>query len=181
MPPAFLASLSSEQGRAVKWLSHVKRTDSSSPEPYTEIAVPIVLGALFFLVFAVLFVVMYRAWRWERTELLKKQHNQPREEGTVQVGKAELSCESSAIICEMDSQRVDQELPVREEGLPHELPDADIVPQELPAASVYEILAEKDDDHNERERQSSEVVSVTRGNTPQTILRHSKFKEGRIA
>ncbi|KAI3319345.1 hypothetical protein HD806DRAFT_509721 [Xylariaceae sp. AK1471] len=156
MPPEFLCSLSFKKIRAVQRSSQTKSTE---PED-SEIAVPIVLGAIFVVVFTLLFFAMYRSWRWERAQALKKEQNEAKEEGLGRLEKAELSAGSSVMINEMDSQCEGQELPGTKEGLPHELPEANIVPQELPAASLHEMSAECDNNQNEKAWQSTEAALI---------------------
>lgn len=126
------------------------------------ITLPIVFSMVTAAVFAVFFFTLYKSRRSERADALKKRQDEAREEGAGDglYRKAELSGGSSVVIHEMDSQRQDQELPDRKEGMPHELPEV-IVPQELPAAlNEMPVEESSDDQMSKARRQSMETQSI---------------------
>ncbi|KAI1361808.1 hypothetical protein F5Y08DRAFT_313640 [Xylaria arbuscula] len=107
---------------------------------------PVLLSAIIFPVIVILvlvpfFILMYRAWRWERVNGRNTKLPEIKQEENGQFEKAELSCGSSVIISEMDSQSKAEELPEREGGRPHEMLGTMSFPQELPG-DLLEMPAE---------------------------------------
>ncbi|KAI0468532.1 hypothetical protein F4859DRAFT_524444 [Xylaria cf. heliscus] len=112
----------------------------------SETLLPIIIGIIFISVFIPLFYLMFRSWRWEKANILKKQGAEAKEEGNGIFEKAELSSDPSVVIHEMHNVQETQELPERQEGLSHELPGSTALPQELPAA-LHEM---PDKDYNKK-------------------------------
>jgi len=124
-------------------LSHRQHPNSAEASSYfarssqlgAELALPVVVGAVIFFPIVLLLVLMFRQAAAEGWVFFKRAKEDNTEE--VQIdglrSKPELSADSSAVRQEMDGQQEPQELPERKEGLPHELPSAHNVPQELSA------------------------------------------------
>ncbi|KAI1267730.1 hypothetical protein F5Y18DRAFT_424865 [Xylariaceae sp. FL1019] len=122
---------------------HIAR--SSNRDPGTSLSsgpgvlIVIIFGAVVGGAFLALFSAMYKQWRWERRQSMKKREEEPDENG-----KPELPGESSSGVHEMGSQGDPPELGVTKDGPPHELPwkgtmrqelpEAEFIPQELPAS-----------------------------------------------
>ncbi|KAI8632131.1 hypothetical protein F5Y19DRAFT_473018 [Xylariaceae sp. FL1651] len=126
----------SDSSRVALASLHFKRSPVGTPSVDLAIVVAVII---FFLTFLALFSVvcsMLRSRRQRRKPRDPKQQQKNKDEGaTERFEKRELSGESVLVVHEMDSQAI-KELPDRKEGLPHELPEANILPQELPAALV---------------------------------------------
>ncbi|KAI1288183.1 hypothetical protein F5Y03DRAFT_380089 [Xylaria venustula] len=135
--------------------SQVKRdTDGGSNDDSAALLSTIIIPIAFGSIFIPLFIMMYKSWKWEKANLVKNQQAQAREDGNGGiVQKAELSSDSSVIISEMDSQRGDQELPDRKEGLSHEILGAIALPLEL-AGDLHEMPANECKTKSEEAKQN---------------------------
>ncbi|KAI0456329.1 hypothetical protein F5B21DRAFT_158567 [Xylaria acuta] len=151
---AFHDSLSSDAGQVARRGPVMKQPKGDN----SEMVIPIIIGVIFVSVFIPLFYFMYRAWRWEKANILKNQPTKAKEEGKGNFEKAELSSDSSVIIHEMENVQETQELSERKEGLSHELPGSTALPQELPAA-LHEMPAEGCDEKSDKARQSERLAS----------------------
>ncbi|KAF2968051.1 hypothetical protein GQX73_g5532 [Xylaria multiplex] len=117
---------------------HVKRYTDEAPGGFLPI---IIIPIVFVSVFVPLLVLIFRSWKLEKANALKKQQSEAKEERNENFGKAELPNDSSVIINEMDASLDALELPENKEGLSHELPGSVTLAQELPAA-IHEMPAE---------------------------------------
>lgn len=154
---AFGGSLSCKQSQDVLISSHLKRyVDDASGIILPTILVPI----LFVSVFIPLLFMMYRSWKWEKANSLKTQQTEAKEEGNSRFDKAELSSGSSVIISEMDNPQEIQELPIRKDGLSHEMLGGTVLAQELPA-DIYEMPAEDYKIKSEEAKQSTKSTRAS--------------------
>ncbi|KAJ8126266.1 hypothetical protein O1611_g7371 [Lasiodiplodia mahajangana] len=135
----------------------IKRDDDAS-SGNTVLVVPIIVAIIFLTVFIPLFIIMYRVWRVERADKLRKQSVMVKEDGSRGFDKAELPGESLVTLHEMDSAHAAQEMPETKDGLCHEMLGATIQPQELPAA-LHEMPAEDHEKMVDEEENNSKSTS----------------------
>ncbi|KAI0539576.1 hypothetical protein GGR58DRAFT_227249 [Xylaria digitata] len=132
---------------------HARRYKDEAPDGFLPI---IIIPIVFASVFIPLLVLIFRSWKLEKANAVKKQQSEAKEEGSEMFGKAELSNDSSVIVNEMDASLEALELPESKEGLSHELPGSVTFAQELPAA-IHEMPAEDLDSRDKETKQSMKL------------------------